>query len=100
MASGFSGDGGGMEFYGGAGRSILGDTGTVSVLTNLGFIELALHSCDPVVMASIPCSALAAFDLHSRGRRIFLSRLCPETTKKSSPARPNFIWKISCDVTV
>ncbi|KAF3571205.1 hypothetical protein F2Q69_00060251 [Brassica cretica] len=29
MASGFSGDGGGMEFYGGAGRSILGDTGTV-----------------------------------------------------------------------
>ncbi|WZZ55209.1 hypothetical protein YC2023_055316 [Brassica napus] len=29
MASGFSADGGGMEFYGGAGRSILGDTGTV-----------------------------------------------------------------------
>ncbi|KAF3526292.1 hypothetical protein F2Q69_00046159 [Brassica cretica] len=29
MASGFSGDGGGMDFYGGAGRSILSDTRTV-----------------------------------------------------------------------
>ncbi|KAF3496270.1 hypothetical protein DY000_02054233 [Brassica cretica] len=34
MASGFSGDGGGMEFYGGTGRSILGDTGTVIKFDN------------------------------------------------------------------
>ncbi|KAH0872077.1 hypothetical protein HID58_069439 [Brassica napus] len=29
MASGFSGDGGGMDFYSGAGRSILSNTRTV-----------------------------------------------------------------------
>ncbi|KAF3558462.1 hypothetical protein F2Q69_00017292 [Brassica cretica] len=45
MASGFSSDGGGMEFYGGAGRSILGDTGTVIKSDNkifnrhFGFVE-------------------------------------------------------------